>query len=520
MVGAMASEDYVFQRFERRSVTPSQLNECSTLFSEHYGRWSDTAEPRRLAGNPITLSPPRVEKYFDGGEGWLATATLSGELIGYAIAVRLALSAGVVSWVTQMVVHRDHQNQLVGSQMLKSIWGDSHDYAWGIASANPFAVRALEKATRRRCSPLHMLKHRGSIDNILRKIPYLAGAPVKLGPLQSSIDTNFDQDLSEVAHRRELASTREAWTMGNISRGEEWLAITFNNQAQIEWTDEEFETFIRRSGNIVQQAYERMSAQNPQDNHPWASREKAVAEVEFLLTAMGLTPGTSVLDFGCGAGRHSNALAEHGIAATGVDFSATAIARAEADAGAELPARFIRADCREVRVEGKFSAGICLYDVIGSFPDDASNQRILSNLTSQLVPGAKVAFSVMSYDYIAARAIHKVGNGNVQRLLHALQASDSMQRDGEIFNPERILLDTKNKLVYRREIFDQGSSLRTEEIVRDRRYTFSDLTTMCKVAGLSIDAIGYVRAGRFELINDQPDAPTKEILVVANKALT
>jgi 2-polyprenyl-3-methyl-5-hydroxy-6-metoxy-1,4-benzoquinol methylase len=418
-----------------------------------------------------------------------------------------------------MVVHRDHQNQLVGSQMLKSIWGDSHDYAWGIASANPFAIRALEKATRRRCTPAHMLKHRGPIETILRKIPYLEGKPIKLAELQSSIDTNFNQDLSEVTYRRELASTREAWTMGNIFEGEEWLAITFNNQTQIEWTDEEFERFIKMSGNIVQQAYERMSAQSPQENHPWASPDKAAREVEFLIKAMDLQEGSSIIDFGCGAGRHSNALAERNFVVTGVDFSPTAIARARADANAAAPARFIQADCRDVKVEGTFSAGICLYDVIGSFPDDASNQRILKNLVSHLVSGAMVAFSVMSFDYIESRAIHKVGNGNVQRRLNELRASDSMQRDGEIFGPENILLDTKNRLVYRREIFDQGANLRTEEIVRDRRYTFGDLVEMCEAVGLSMQAIGFVRAGRFELINTPPAEPTKEILVIARKSL-
>jgi hypothetical protein len=102
MVNSMASDDYEFQRFARASVTDLQLCECSKLFSEHYGRWSDTAEPRTLAGKRIKLTPERVSDYFNGGEGWLATARLSKELIGYAIAVafssNLVLSAGLPKW--------------------------------------------------------------------------------------------------------------------------------------------------------------------------------------------------------------------------------------------------------------------------------------------------------------------------------------------------------------------------------------------------------------------------------------
>jgi 2-polyprenyl-3-methyl-5-hydroxy-6-metoxy-1,4-benzoquinol methylase len=305
--------------------------------------------------------------------------------------------------------------------------------------------------------------------------------------------------------------------MGNISNGEEWLAITFNNQAKIDWTDEEFERFTKMSSSIVRQAYDRMSEQNPQQNHLWASPEKAAAEVVFLTQAMQLSAGCSIVDFGCGSGRHANALAARGYQVTGIDFSGKAIQRAKSEAitGAE----FLEGDCRDITLDREFDAGICLYDVIGSFPDDESNQRILSNLAHQLKAGAPLAFSVMSYDYIEKRATNKVGNGNVREKLNGLIASDTMQASGEIFNPDHILLDTRNKVVYRREIFDNGENLRIEDIVRDRRYTFSDIHAMCHAASLTVLAVGYIRAGSFHLINQNLEEPTKEILVMARKGL-
>ncbi len=513
----MVDEEVRFQRFDRQSVTDDLLKACSALYADHYGYWADDGVPEHLKGKSIKLSPERIAGYFAGGVGWLAAAYVGEQLVGYAIAVHLELSAGGVSWVTQMVVHERYQNQLVGSQMLKSIWGDSHDFAWGIASANPFAIRALEKATRRRCSPVYMMRHETVVRSIIGKIPFLHKCTTRISNFQSSINTEFFQDLSQVTARKDQASKRDQWVMGNINPGEEWLAITFNKQAQIEWTDEEFEKFTRMSSTIVRQAYERMSMQDPQETHAWAKPERAESEIDFLVKAIKLAPGSEVIDFGCGSGRHCNALAKKGVSVTGVDFSGAAIARARKNAS--TGEEYVEADCRDVKLDKIFDAGICLYDVIGSFSDDASNQKILDNLATHLRPNAMVAFSVMSFDYMEKIAIHKVGNGNVRSKLNGLKASNTMQTSGEIFDPEYVLLDTRNKIAYRREIFDNGSNLRVEQIVCDRRFTFNDITIMCEAAGLKLHAIGYIAAGNFGMLDQQPAVPTKEILVIARKFL-
>ncbi len=47
------------------------------------------------------------------------------------------------------------------------------------------------------------------------------------------------------------------------------------------------------------------------------------AEVDFLVNVMELELGASVLDVGCGTGRHSIELARRGYKVTGVDMSST-----------------------------------------------------------------------------------------------------------------------------------------------------------------------------------------------------
>ena len=55
---------------------------------------------------------------------------------------------------------------------------------------------------------------------------------------------------------------------------------------------------------------------------------EAVTLVDRLIDRLQPAPGARVLDLGCGAGRHSRALAARGFDVTGLDLSAQSLARA------------------------------------------------------------------------------------------------------------------------------------------------------------------------------------------------
>src|SRR3954471_10332382 len=229
------------------AVTDDLLKECQRLFKAHYGYWSGKGpQPGQAIGLP--LSKLREDLIEDSA--WIATAREQDELIGYAMVVVIPNAQGPISWVTQLVVHADFQNQLVGSIILSSIWGFSNHYAWGIASANPFAIRALEKATRRRCDPIYTRKRLPTLQRILRQIPYLRDAPIEIDVNKSIVDTAFYQDLSLVSNRLDKIKAKDSWLLGNINEGQEWLAVTFREQEQIRWSDEEFAKFTKGSHDI------------------------------------------------------------------------------------------------------------------------------------------------------------------------------------------------------------------------------------------------------------------------------
>ena len=78
--------------------------------------------------------------------------------------------------------------------------------------------------------------------------------------------------------------------------------------------------------------------------------QNTATEVAFLTEELELKPGMSILDIGCGTGRHAVELAKLGYEMTGIDLSAGMLAEAEAAAkaaGVEL--ELIRADAASSR---------------------------------------------------------------------------------------------------------------------------------------------------------------------------
>ena len=84
-------------------------------------------------------------------------------------------------------------------------------------------------------------------------------------------------------------------------------------------------------------------------------------EVDFLLEELSLRPGGSILDVGCGTGRHSIELAKRGYAVTGMDLSSEMLARAADTArAAGVNVNWIHADATRFTLPGKYDGAICL----------------------------------------------------------------------------------------------------------------------------------------------------------------
>lgn len=492
---------------EVNKMSEEELTECATLFSTAYGRYSMNST--RKPGNQITMSPAFFEKRYNRKDAYVAMCRYRKRLVGQAIYIRYKIKdKGTMTWVMQLVVNSRYRNQGIGSDLLHAIWGFSDDFAWGLATTNPCTVKALERATFRRCNPTVIKDNLEYIKQLAKIIDFVPSDEYVVDDNTSMANTDFFVDNHEFINE---ASMKD-WKLGNLEPGYEWLAFTFREQEVDKdlflKCAEEMQTFSEQQ---LKNAYSRMNM----SNHPWASHHNE--EISQIFDMIPLKP-KSALDLGCGEGRHSIALAKLGIDVIGVDFSGKNIKRANSKKK-NLPVKFHTKDIREYSTERKVDLVLCLYDVIGSFPDIYNNQLILEKVYSSLKKGGYAVISVMNYElteYLVSR--DRVGEITKNpEMLYSLAPCNVMQRDGNVYRPEYMLVDNVTGVVYRKEQFSHDGELPAEYLIRDKRYKKLEIEDMAKKIGFEIISSRYVQAGHFDIPLDATDDKAKEIFLLLRR---
>ena len=144
-------------------------------------------------------------------------------------------------------------------------------------------------------------------------------------------------------------------------------------------------------------------------NNDQASRRPETVErsVAWLIDELGLKPGDSVLDLGCGPGLYAARFAERGLQVTGVDYSRRSIAYAQEFAsqnGLEIEYRY--QNYLELADENRYDSALLIY---GDFCPLTPEQRVqlLQNVRRALKPGKFFALDVTT-----RRHRQKHGNRN------------------------------------------------------------------------------------------------------------
>lgn len=119
-------------------------------------------------------------------------------------------------------------------------------------------------------------------------------------------------------------------------------------------------------------------------------------EVGFLVELLKLPAGARVLDVGCGPGRHAVALAQAGLAVTGVDISAPFLEIAAHQAReAGVSAAFFECDARRMPFDEEFDAVISICQgAFGLMGDDDS--IVLKRMAEAAKPGAPVVVTAFN----------------------------------------------------------------------------------------------------------------------------
>lgn len=502
-------------------MTGSEIDSCSRVFSENYGKWSSAA-PSGKAGRSVRLSSAMIRSMFvDLPDRYVALVYDGDRHIGQVFYLRRPSPwhpGRNVTFVLQLVVVREYRGKRLGLSLLQSVFGLSDDDAWGIFSSNPLTIRALEDATFRHVNvDLVGKKIAGGMQATLSDV--LPDASWLESYRNGCVDTHYPVEHAENERKIKKAYPNGGFPFADspLREGEEWLAITFRAQ-----TTDVSEPVMRKltetSWTILQDAYSRM----PMQSQRWAAH--TAAEVEYLFSRGVVRPGDRVLDLGCGNGRHAVELAKRGCVVHGVDFAGGLIAQARA-VGTGVPSlTFEDGDARIYRSQDRYDVVLCVYDVIGSSIDPQDGESVVETISSALKPGGRAVVSVMNLDLTCKRCkradnrFDDILSRNDFAKLMRLPASQTMQGSGDVFKGQLILLNPKTGIAYRREIFEpeNGNGLKVEYVIPDRRFTQASLRRLMGKSFVELSS-SCVCAGHWDRELDPTDSHAKEVLGIFEK---
>ena len=491
-------------------LTDSEIAECSELFSSFYGKYSDKSDFK--PGERVKMGPTYYVRNYCKKDFYVAMARDNGQLVGQAFYIRKKYEKyGMMTWVLQLVVNREYRKQGIASTLLRSIWGFSDDYAWGLATANPCTVKTLESATFRKCNPLVIKEHLEAVKVIGEDTTFVKSTEYYVADNMSQVNKSFYVDNSEY----KIDNTSCDKYLGKLKNGHEWLAFTFQCQnIEVDKYKKHFDEIVAFSEKILKEAYSRMDV----TAHSWT--KGTLNEVEFI--EQFCTKGT-LLDLGCGIGRHSIELVKKGYDVCGIDFSEKHILYAQEQIreykDLNNKCEFLCEDIRNYDEGKMFDNIVCLYDVVGSFPDAKDNIEIIRTAYKHLKKNGIFILSVMNME-LTKHIIPDARKADLKEhpeILLKLPPSQIMQQTGDIFNPEYLAIDTKTNLVYRKEQFNNDSSLSAEYVIRDKRYTMEEIENILRAEKFEVVDKRYVCAGKFEQKLDALDPHAKEICIVARK---
>ncbi len=214
-------------------------------------------------------------------------------------------------------------------------------------------------------------------------------------------------------------------------------------------------------------------------------------------------PVRSLLDLGCGTGRHSVELARRGYQVVGVDLSENMLERARRRAIGTAAAgmTFLRGDIQTIILDRRFDAVLSMFAVVGYQITDVAIRSTLANVRRHLEPGG-----VFIFDVWYGPAVMAVGPSERVKVV-SIEGGEIERRAVGTLELDSHVCSVRYELTRRRPGVQDATVSETHRM----RYFFQDeLAGLLAEAGLTLQTVTA-----FPDVENPPSVESWNVLVVA-----
>lgn len=227
------------------------------------------------------------------------------------------------------------------------------------------------------------------------------------------------------------------------------------------------------------------------------TEERAEKESAFVVSALELKPGASVLDLCCGQGRHSVQLAKRGLKVTGLDLNPDYVVLAQQAAKAgKVEIETVTADMREIPFANKFDAIVNMYSSFGYLESEAEDLRVLESAGNALKTGGRLLLDMLNREWAI--------DSYIQNDWHT-------GADGTLYVERRDLDLATSRMHVHFILVDQKGGRRESIGHNIRLYTLTETMRLLERVGMRVTAV----FGGFE--GEIYGIGTRRMIVVARK---
>lgn len=228
-----------------------------------------------------------------------------------------------------------------------------------------------------------------------------------------------------------------------------------------------------------------------------------LGECDFIEKEARFNKEITILDIGCGTGRHAIELTKRGYKVTGVDLSDSQLQRAREKAEAEgLNIDFIKMDARNLGFDQEFYLAIMICEGAFSLMEtDEMNFQILQGAAKALRVGGKLIFTTL--------------NGLFPLFHSVKEFMDSSKGEGTA-DYNGLSFDLMTFRDHNITIIEDDDGNKRELVCNERYYVPSEITWMLKSLGFKTIDIFGAKLGAFSR-EDKLTTEDFEMLVIAEK---